>query len=155
MTKFASQRTHFSPINCHQFPPTFPPFIVITFPLLTVICHYFSPINNSPNAPDLVLNLTDFRVTEKKKMSGTFPVQEELMERGVSNPYSKNYSETGISRHFCDPIEGPPETHRTRQYSTVLRGLRGALNQSPIKPRNASLQDSRCKFFQYGLERII
>ena len=45
-------------------------------------------------------------------------------------------------RALLKPL-GPSQNYRKR-------GLRGALNESPIMPTDASLPDSRCEFFQYS-----
>ena len=45
-----------------------------------------------------------------------------------------------------------PETphHPTQHY--CIEGFKGALNLSPIMPRDVSLSDSQCKFFQSGTQ---
>ena len=47
--------------------------------------------------------------------------------------------------------EGPPKNLSDHHGTIVLRGLRWILNCSPIMPRDVSLSDSRCYFFEPSL----
>ena len=53
--------------------------------------------------------------------------------------------ETGVSRPHGGPIEGPPEAPRAPQRYRV-EGFKGALNYSPIMPRDARPSDPEYKF---------
>ena len=45
------------------------------------------------------------------------------------------------------PLKSP-----AHHITIVLLGLKGALNFNPIMPRDASLSDSKCRFFQSGYD---
>ena len=67
--------------------------------------------------------------------------------RKLNNYSDAAVREASVSRYNGGPIEGSPETPRTSQHYH-FEGLKGALNWSPIMPRDPSLSDSQCKFFQ-------
>ena len=54
---------------------------------------------------------------------------------------------TSVSRHHGGPIEGPSGTSRTSQHYRT-DGFKGDLIWVPIMPKDASLADSKCNFFQ-------
>ena len=74
-------------------------------------------------------------------------------------PRSKNYSDQTcscprdwrLSATIYVQFRTPPETPGTITALYRIEGFKGALNWSPIMPRDASLSDSRCEVFQSRL----
>jgi len=75
------------------------------------------------------------------------------IQTGKTTPIRRtDVREAGVSRHQGAPNRGHPPWNPSDHHSTiVLRGSRAA----PMMPRDASLSDSRCKFFQSGTKFYI
>ena len=61
--------------------------------------------------------------------------------------------ETCVSQQHGDPFEDTSNPPTSKHY--LIEGFKEVWNCSPIMPMDASLSDSRCKYFQSGHSAII
>ena len=104
-----------------------------------------------------ILNQIKFHLVQNRKES--YPIQCErkwkysFLSAGIKirlqkEPRSETaVRQTSVSRHHGGPNEGSLEASPTSQHYRI-EGFKGVLNWAPIMPREASVLDIGCEFFQ-------